>query len=245
MTMSLRSRSREPGSAQRCPAREPLRNGVVDGHGQVPRNGTDNRVLVVSFYHGKDGYRESVAKISKASGRAASVAPISLLRFYPGELDPAVALQKIESHLDTGSADGRPFTGMLVDGIHNALLAFPRIARAPNVWTMLIALARAYGTTLVTTYSAMVVQHASPRGNYTFGGEAPNGAVVEDTLLARSNTTVIFGETAGQMTVSVPDCTVIRQARDVVFLWRTTTADFAHGRPVVLRDSLDLGTQDI
>lgn len=209
---------------------------LIGGVGDSPTFEPEARVLVVSFHHPREVYSRQFGKIKWTGPKPARVgAALACLRLYPGELEPAVLMRKVERLLERGAEDGAPFTGALVDGIHNALLAFPRIAADASVWPTLIGLFASFGVTLVTTYSAMAVRLASIRAEYRFGGERTNCTVVEDILLARSNSTVLFGEINGRTAISIPDTTSIRQARDIAFFWSGSSGDFIE-RPRVIRE---------
>lgn len=183
------------------------------------------RVHVISFLHGQDNYRAMVRgfldrRPATSDGPGRSQLAAELVRttvFHPGQLEPSVLVRKIERALDS-RPDGRTPTGVLLDGIHNALVAFPKIARAPWVWNEIAALCAERGATLVSTYSLMSSALTSIGLD---GGAAIDSGTRghEGVLLARSSTTVTFKERNKKIYSEVPVSRDFEGLRPVALIW--------------------------
>lgn len=76
-----------------------------------------------------------------------------VLSLYPGQLMPEDLLGKITRRLHTAALRGLPYTGVLIDGIHNVFLQFPEIERAPGLWPQLYNMLRRRGVSVVITHT--------------------------------------------------------------------------------------------
>lgn len=65
---------------------------------------------------------------------------------------------KILRRLDQADLEGEPFTGVLLDGVHNVFLQFPRLELSPMIWPMLYGLFRRRDLTVVTTNTTITVR---------------------------------------------------------------------------------------
>ncbi|MDP1912112.1 AAA family ATPase [Brevundimonas sp.] len=101
-----------------------------------------------------------------------------VLSLYPGHLMPEDLLGKIARRLQTAALRGLPYTGVLIDGIHNVFLQFPEIERAPGLWPQLYNLLRRKGVSVVITHTDFEVHGGedkySQRGEY---GGVDNGSL--------------------------------------------------------------------
>jgi hypothetical protein len=93
------------------------------------------RVLVVSFLYPEDYYQQLRRTILRLLRHEYADLPaaqqsrgrIRVLALYPGFLLPNDLFNKIDSTLEAAELSGDPFTAVLIDGIHNSLMQFPKI----------------------------------------------------------------------------------------------------------------------
>jgi len=119
-----------------------------------------SRVLVVSFLYGKSYYEKTVSHLlqrrfrvpgSDVSRRLAR--HLSILDFYPGFIDPESVVAAIQREIRSGELFGRPYTAVILDGVHNLLMQFPLLEREPLLWPTLYRLFRTKGIETVTTFT--------------------------------------------------------------------------------------------
>ncbi|MEI7732886.1 MAG: ATPase domain-containing protein [Verrucomicrobiota bacterium] len=118
------------------------------GVGVEPR-----RVLTVSFLYPKAYYKRLAARktiAEKGSG-------IEVLAFSPGFLRPEDLLGKVARWIEAAELEGRPYTGVLLDGIHNVFLAFPLIQDREMLWPTLYRMLSIKKMTIVTTFTNFVL----------------------------------------------------------------------------------------
>jgi hypothetical protein len=75
------------------------------------------------------------------------------IALYPGGLTPEDLLAKILRRLRSAELRGLPFTGVLIDGIHNVFLQFPRVECSPAFWPQLFSGLRRRSVMTVTTHT--------------------------------------------------------------------------------------------
>jgi hypothetical protein len=129
-----------------------------------------SRVLVISFlfepayYHGiaepllrgfgvglpdRDKGTKAVEKeIEKDIGGR-----VSVLHFYPGSIDPETFLGRVRELLLGARLEGRAFSGVVIDGIQNMLLQFPRLSKEELLWPTLFRILRSAGVNSVSTFT--------------------------------------------------------------------------------------------
>lgn len=114
------------------------------------------RILVISFLYPDAYYQENVAKVGKVLRRAASnyIPPeVSPMVLTPGFLGAEDFIASVLAEMDRGKLEGKPFTGVLLDGLHNVFLQFPSLQRSDMVWPTLYNLLIRYDLTVVTTFT--------------------------------------------------------------------------------------------
>jgi KaiC/GvpD/RAD55 family RecA-like ATPase len=117
------------------------------------------RLLVISFLYDGQYYlnlAKSLAEtliLDSSSREAPPSIAIDVLSLYPGYLAPEVLVQKIVERIERRSLDGSPYSGVLIDGLHNVFLQFPRLQSVPMIWPILFQILRVVGTTVVTTHT--------------------------------------------------------------------------------------------
>lgn len=119
----------------------------------------DRRILVISFLYESSYYDELLSLIVKRRRFDTSTAKpepkilLDVMSFYPGFLPPEVFVGKIVQKLHEAILDGFPFDAVLIDGLHNVFLQFPKLQDALMVWPILLEILRIVGVTVVTTHT--------------------------------------------------------------------------------------------
>jgi KaiC/GvpD/RAD55 family RecA-like ATPase len=131
---------------------------------QVVHGADDHRILVVSFLYPLTYYRDLLERINevlayeyKAPDFHLKVPPqnLDVQHFYPGYLNPEDLFHKVIRKLEQADWEGEPYDGVLLDGVHNVFLQFPRVEANPMVWPMLYDLLRRREVTVVTTHTTV------------------------------------------------------------------------------------------
>ena len=125
-----------------------------------------NKVLIVSFLYSEeyyDGvYRKAVDQLVAEGFKAASTnVSYNVKSFYPGYLTPEDFVYKIVRLLDEANLEGEPYTGILLDGLHNIFLQFKNLQESHMVWPLLYSILSRYRLTVVTTFTnfSLVERH--------------------------------------------------------------------------------------
>jgi hypothetical protein len=117
------------------------------------------KVLVVSLLYPGGYYEKLIKKIRKKEGwDEVQDTTVEYLCFYSGYLTPEDFINKILIKLDMAILNGEPFTGILLDGLHNASLQFPKLRVDNMVWSSLFSLLPKYHLTIVTTYTNFKIE---------------------------------------------------------------------------------------
>ena len=67
--------------------------------------------------------------------------------------------------MDRAQLEGWPYTGVLLDGLHNTFLQFPLLQESPMVWPGLYSLLNRYELTIVTTFTTFTKTHPASSGH--------------------------------------------------------------------------------
>jgi len=139
----------------------------------------ETRVLVISFLYQNSYYHHLTKRLNKRRGKPMRTGvqwgPIGRLEqfdfhplpdrmrtdtieLYPGMLGPEDFIAKVEKKLAEAEAKGVPYTGVLVDGLHNVFVQFPRLEEPSSFWGMFYNILRRRRVTVVTTHTEFDVQ---------------------------------------------------------------------------------------
>jgi len=118
------------------------------------------RVLIISFLYPEKYYHELIyekgielqRKIEHAYPGLKSPI-IDYLIFYPGYISPEDFINKITRKLDQAILEGHPYSGVLIDGLHNVFLQFIRLQDNDMVWPLLYNILARYDLTVVSTFT--------------------------------------------------------------------------------------------
>ncbi|MGY3388725.1 KaiC/GvpD/RAD55 family RecA-like ATPase [Bradyrhizobium sp. USDA 3311] len=120
------------------------------------------RILVVSFLYPPEYYQGLLDNISQQGADQLSFetqeSEVETLSFYPGFITPEVLVSKIVTKLKSADLQGIPFHGVLIDGLHNVFLQFPRLQENVLFWPVLYETFRVLGLTVVTTHTHFAVK---------------------------------------------------------------------------------------
>ncbi len=116
-------------------------------------------VLIISFLYQADYYRKLLEKnwetysLDSLEGSSKPNVEIDTLDLYPGTLMPEILLRKIIDRIEMRKLQGDPWHGILIDGLHNVFLQFPKLQESALFWPTLFETLRTLGPTIVTTHT--------------------------------------------------------------------------------------------
>lgn len=120
------------------------------------------QILVVSFLYPPEYYEDLARRIGDRNADQISfnnpLLEVDTLSFYPGFISPEVLVSKIISKIKAAELEGIPFHGVLIDGLHNVFLQFPRLQENALFWPVLYETFRVLGLTVVTTHTHFSVK---------------------------------------------------------------------------------------
>ncbi len=125
------------------------------------------KVLVVSFLYPEEYYTTLVSeKMSdlRINYKDLKRPKIKILPFYPGYLAVEDFISKIVRHLDEAILEGEPYTGILLDGLHNVFLQFKNLQDNDMVWPLLYGILSRYKLTVVSTFTNFSVNNHHDSG---------------------------------------------------------------------------------
>jgi hypothetical protein len=148
----------------------------------------ETRVLVISFLYqrsyydvltirlaarrrGKPTRKHGYGSAEKLTSMEFSPLPDRMrtdtIELYPGLLSVEDFIAKVEKALELAEADGLPYTGVLIDGLHNVFVQFPALENESSFWGMFYNILRRRRVTVVTTHTEFDIQGDSTGGNFT------------------------------------------------------------------------------
>lgn len=121
----------------------------------------DERILVVSFLYPENYYRDKMKdvvradKIERAATKKMRLPQLSVIQLYPGTIGPDTLFNKIIWEIEAAELMGCPFTSIIIDGIHNVFLQFPRIEAHGLFWPQLYSVLRTRKINIITTHTVL------------------------------------------------------------------------------------------
>ena len=123
------------------------------------------RVLIISFLYSKNYYDELFKNIKRRilqnTDSYTKEYNIDCISFAPGFMNPEDMLSEISTKIGSAKLKGQPYTGVLLDGIHNVFLDFPNIQDRHLVWPILHRMLSINRLTVVTTFSTFSLDKES------------------------------------------------------------------------------------
>lgn len=113
------------------------------------------RVLVISFLY-QEAYYHGLARNLRRRKAVPASAPEMMLNvefFYPGHLRPEDFLRRVISTIDASYLEGLPYDAVIVDGLHNVFMQFPRLQESSVLWPIFYEMLRRYTVTVITTHT--------------------------------------------------------------------------------------------
>ncbi len=122
--------------------------------------------LVISFLYPKE-YYETLGKtvtnnlkkdyeeyLPKGDdGKVVFETHVDVECLYPGYLSPEDLYSKIISKLDQAELEGRSYDSVVIDGLHNITIQFPKIAGYDHFWPLLYSALRRRYLTVISTHT--------------------------------------------------------------------------------------------
>jgi KaiC/GvpD/RAD55 family RecA-like ATPase len=126
--------------------------------GRITCNNNLKKVLIISFLYPSDYYDGLHIRLKDQfkhnfSNFERDRSKIDVKAFYPGYLTQEDFFYKIVRLLDEARLEGEPYTGVLLDGLHNIFLQFKSLQDAHMVWPLLYSLLTRYQLTAVSTFT--------------------------------------------------------------------------------------------
>lgn len=123
------------------------------------------KILVISFLYPADYYSTSLKRFSRVrkNTKSDNGAPfLQVMALTPGYLGPDEFVSMVLLEINKARLEGSPFTGVLLDGLHNTFLQFPALQESKLVWPALYSLLTPHNLTIVTTFTSFT-HSQSPR----------------------------------------------------------------------------------
>lgn len=140
----------------------------------------NRKVLIISLLYPENYYNDLKSRIAKKFQNLYKEhnvrSKVECLYFYSGYLTPEDFISRILQKLDEAILGGEPFTGILLDGLHNVSLQFHKLQESDMVWPTLYSLLAKYKLTIVTTFT-----------NFAIGNEKNRGAIDDDEILLKGH----------------------------------------------------------
>jgi KaiC/GvpD/RAD55 family RecA-like ATPase len=147
----LFDRKTQPNQEQQEGARELL--------AELGSQKKSRRILVISFLYQQVHYDDIYQRLRRLPrSRFLEVPPelkIDVQTFYPGHLNPEDFLRKLVRSLEVGALEGQPYEAVIIDGLHNVFMQFPRLQENKVLWPITYEILRKYRLTIVTTHTHM------------------------------------------------------------------------------------------
>ncbi len=146
----------------------------------------ETRVLVISFLYQASYYKELTTRLSlRQKGKAEkerfygplrdlkefAFTPLpdrlhtDTIELYPGRLGVEDFLAKVDRKLTAAEFNGTPYTGVLIDGLHNVFVQYPALEQKSEFWGIFYNLLRRRRVTVVTTHTEFDLKSSTQSGS--------------------------------------------------------------------------------
>lgn len=119
-----------------------------------------SRILAISFLYPEKFYFDTFRTLSNGMSTE-SIPDLDVMALTPGFIGPEDFVDRVLLEIERGHLEGRPYTGMLLDGLHNTFLQFPALQENPMVWPALYSLLSHHELSIVTTFTTFSKTHPS------------------------------------------------------------------------------------
>lgn len=140
----------------------------IDEHGvrlfskDADQDFAPRRILVASFLYPADYYDGLGKRLKERAPDQTSFGhseiEIDTIAFYPGFISPEIFVSKILDRIKSAQLDGISYHGVMIDGLHNVFLQFPKLQENTLFWPVLYETFRIIGLTVVTTHTQFVLR---------------------------------------------------------------------------------------
>lgn len=139
------------------------------------------RVLVVSFLYDHDYYYQIAREMLRTRYRSSTGLDeietyLTVEDLYPGYLDPETLVNRLRQRIASARLEGRPYTTVIIDGLHNMLLQFPLLANDPLLWPAVFRVLRSEGVSAVSTFTFFQVAMQPEQMFQTARSDIPSAA---------------------------------------------------------------------
>jgi KaiC/GvpD/RAD55 family RecA-like ATPase len=129
-------------------------------------NQKNTKVLIISFLYPDEYYEFLETRLEKQFNKAFKgydrrKSSIRVKAFYPGYLTPEDFVYKIVRLLEEARLEGEPYTGVLLDGLHNVFLQFKNLQKEHMIWPLLYSMLSRYNVSVVTTFTNFSLNEGS------------------------------------------------------------------------------------
>lgn len=133
------------------------------------------KVLVLSFLYPPAYYETLQQRLHRAMQREIKISsllkfnadqaakyikeipPVEVIRLTPGALHAEDLHSMLVRHLDAGKLNGRPYTAVIIDGLHNLALQFPGASESSYLFPILYGTLSRANVTTITTFTTLSI----------------------------------------------------------------------------------------
>ncbi len=137
---------------------------ISDGKIPVSSKARD-RVLVISFLYPSTYYENIVERLDLIRQfeypefkKPMNPTKIETIHLYPGHLEPDVLFNRILWKIEQARLEGDSFSSVVIDGIHNVFLQFPKIEARRLFFPQLFNALRSLNITLIVTHTLLSIR---------------------------------------------------------------------------------------
>lgn len=140
------------------------------------------KVLILSFLYPEEYYQTLKDRVDRQflnslDGYSSRKTIVKVKAFYPGFLTPEDFVNKVIRLLEEARLEGEPFTGVLLDGLHNISVQFKNLQESDMIWPLLYSLLKRYSVTVVTTFTNISLSDGVT-SNLSSSAQTPNDFVI-------------------------------------------------------------------
>lgn len=128
----------------------------------------NKRALIISFLYPEKYYKDLEKIITQDLKNSSKnvLTKIEVECLYPGYLSPEDLYSKIMSRVEQAELEGTPYDAVIIDGLHNITLQFPRISNYDHFWALLYSALRRRDLTVISTHTYFVIGNPASQDLY-------------------------------------------------------------------------------
>ena len=189
------------------------------------------RVLVLSFLYPPQYYEKLQRDVHDALVREANVSklrgldlnaakvyvsgipPVDVIHLTPGVLHAEDLHSKLVRHLEEGRLSGRPYTAVVIDGLHNLALQFPGASESSYLFPIIYGTLSRSNVTTITTFTTLALNSSELGFAVVHGEHADDAVAVERRSVLAADTSE---ESVFRLRVHLPLLHTLVQSSDYV-----------------------------